>query len=97
MEVAKKYFAIIMDAFSPTPPDWTETATHGLKFCCPSCKSSPAKAQRVWLNRRAPTLDENHQRKWQEFYQCECNKVWWAWSNDRPPSDLIKGEDPSVS
>jgi hypothetical protein len=24
-----------------------------------------------------------HTRKWQEFYMCECNQVWWGWSSDR--------------
>lgn len=75
-----------MDAFSPTPPDWTASATHALTFCCPSCNDAAGDAQRVWINRRAPVYTHNHKRKWQEFYQCECGKVWWAWSSDRPPN-----------
>ena len=81
-----------MDAFNPTPPQWTKTATHALEFRCPHCHTSVMEAQRVWINRRAPVMDENYQRKWQEFYQCQCGKVWWAWSSDRPPSDLVKEE-----
>jgi hypothetical protein len=42
----------------------------------------------VWINRRSPVYTENHQRKWQEFYQCGCQSAWWAWSNDRPPSEF---------
>ena len=85
-----------MDAFSPNPPKWTNTATHAMEFCCPSCRNSAASAQRVWLNRRAPVLGENRQRKWQEFYQCECSKVWWAWSSDRPQTDVAKQEKPPL-
>jgi hypothetical protein len=77
-----------MDAFSPTPPDWTQTATHAFDFCCPRCHASAAKAQRVWINRRAPVIGEDYRRKWQEFYLCECEQVWWAWSSDRPSSEL---------
>lgn len=77
-----------MDAFSPYPPDWTKTAVHAIGFCCPRCNQGPASAQKVWLNRRAPVMAEDYRRKWQEFYQCECDGVWWAWSSDRPPSPL---------
>ncbi len=49
-------------------------------------------AQRVWINRRAPVYTPDHRRKWQEFYQCECGKAWWAWSSDRPPADFGKSE-----
>ena len=82
-----------MDAFSPTPPAWTNTATHALEFCCPSCRAPVTAAQRVWINRRAPVLGDNSRRKWQEFYQCQCELVWWAWSSDRPPSELTKSQD----
>ncbi len=83
-----------MDAFDPFPPPWTKTATHALKFCCPSCRSEAATAQRVWINRRAPVIRENSRRRqWQEFYQCECGEVWWAWSSDRPPSELTKRDN----
>ncbi|AFY77753.1 MAG: hypothetical protein IGR93_14990 [Hydrococcus sp. C42_A2020_068] len=77
-----------MDAFSPTPPGWTETAVHALDFSCPRCRASAIKAQRVWINRRAPVIGEDYRRKWQEFYQCKCGQVWWSWSSDRPPSEL---------
>ena len=83
-----------MDAFSITPPDWTGTATHALQFCCPRCRTPATQAVRVWINRRAPVLGENYRRKWQEFYQCECDQVWWAWSSDRPPSELTSKERP---
>ncbi|MEC4803042.1 MAG: hypothetical protein SAJ12_17185 [Jaaginema sp. PMC 1079.18] len=81
-----------MDAFQPTPPEWTKKAKHALRFCCPTCGASAYNAQRVWLNRRSPVMSEDYQRKWQEFYDCECGMAWWAWSSDRPPSDL-KRED----
>ena len=83
-----------MEAFSPTPPAWTEQAVHALNFCCPRCGASSYQAQRVWINRRAPVLSEDYRRKWQEFYQCECNQVWWAWSSDRPPSELAERDRP---
>ncbi|PSP16999.1 MAG: hypothetical protein BRC58_07690 [Cyanobacteria bacterium QS_8_64_29] len=76
-----------MDAFSPTPPAWTDRAVHALEFCCPSCQAPAARAQRAWLNRRAPVLEAGNCRKWQEFYQCECGQVWWGWSSDRPPPE----------
>ena len=76
-----------MDAFALVPPEWTQSAAHALDFCCPSCKTEPIEAQKVWLNRRAPVSVAN-KRKYQEFYQCECGAAWWGWSDDRPPSDL---------
>ena len=77
-----------MEAFSPTPPEWTDAAVHASEFCCPACRASSREAKRVWINRRAPVYTESRGRKWQEFYQCDCDKVWWAWSSDRPPSEL---------
>ena len=77
-----------MDAFSPTPPAWTETAIRGFPFRCPRCHASASKAQKAWINRRAPVMTEDYGRRWQEFYLCECEQAWWAWSSDRPPSDL---------
>ncbi|NER27755.1 MAG: hypothetical protein F6J89_08995 [Symploca sp. SIO1C4] len=79
-----------MEAFTPFPPQWTESAIHALEFCCPSCKASSMEAKRVWINRQAPVTTQDYRRKWQEFYQCHCSTVWWAWSTDRPPSDLVK-------
>ncbi len=79
-----------MDAFSPLPPSWTEKAVHSLNFSCPGCGANPGKATSVWLNRRAPVTGDNGRRKWQEFYLCECDRAWWAWSSDRPPSNLTK-------
>lgn len=75
-----------MDAFSPYPPEWIQNATHAMSFCCPTCQNPPTKAQRAWLNRYAPVTDSLQRRRWQEFYDCECGTVWWAWSTDRPPS-----------
>ncbi len=81
-----------MEAFDPTAPDWTKAALHARPFGCPSCNGTPAAAERVWLNRRAPvTVSENvadYRRKWQEFYLCGCGQAWWAWSTDRPPSEV---------
>ena len=85
-----------MNAFDPNPPSWTEKATHALKFCCPSCGKKSDLAQYVWLNRFAPVTSEDNRRKWQEFYQCQCGTVWWAWSSDRPPSDLSKRDRPPL-
>lgn len=82
-----------MDAFNPTPPAWTKKALHAIQFCCPNCRTAPNRAQQAWINRQAPVLTENYQRKWQEFYYCECDTVWWAWSSDRPPSDLAKKQN----
>ncbi|MBF2058350.1 MAG: hypothetical protein IGQ45_14320 [Cyanobacterium sp. T60_A2020_053] len=73
-----------MEAFNRIAPDWTKTATHALEFYCPCCSAPPRKAQRVWFNRYAPVIMENYQKKWQEFYLCECDEVWWAWSSQRP-------------
>lgn len=81
-----------MDAFSPVPPEWTTSATHAVGFCCPNCRASSREAELVWINRRSPVMTEEYQRIWQEFYQCQCRKVWWAWSNERPPSGLVKRE-----
>lgn len=77
-----------MEAFSPTPPPWTETAIHALTFACPRCHAPAHEARRVWINRRAPVLTDNYLRKWQEFYLCECEQAWWAWSSDRPAANL---------
>lgn len=82
-----------MEAFSPIPPAWTEKAIHALQFCCPQCKAAASKSKQVWLNRRSPVISEDYSRKWQEFYLCECEQAWWAWSSDRPPSDLSKRLD----
>lgn len=73
-----------MDAFSFTPPSWTKTASRGLQFCCPRCHASPQEATKVWLNRSSPVIREDGNRQWQEFYECECGQVWWAWNSDRP-------------
>lgn len=81
-----------MDAFDLTPPQWTERAIHAVPFGCPNCKANAAEAKAVWLNRRAPVTVENYQRKWQEFYWCECDTAWWAWSSDR--SAPRQGRDP---
>ena len=75
-----------MDAFSINPPEWTAKAVHAVSFCCPTCQAKAAEAQQVWLNRRSPVTDYDLRRKWQEFYLCECQTSWWAWSTDRPPS-----------
>lgn len=77
-----------MDAFSPTPPAWTKTAVHALQFCCPRCRATADTAKKVWMNRGSPVISEDYRPKWQEFYQCECGQAWWAWSTDRPPSEL---------
>ncbi|NEQ32524.1 MAG: hypothetical protein F6K04_16225 [Leptolyngbya sp. SIO4C5] len=79
-----------MDVFSPTPPDWTQSATHAYRFYCPSCDQPSSSAQNVWINRRSPVYTEGHRRKWQEFYRCDCGTAWWAWSSDRPPADAYK-------
>lgn len=79
---------LTMEAFAPIPPEWTEKAVHAHHFSCPRCNSSPLEAKRVWINRRSPVYTEDHRRKWQEFYYCQCDHVWWAWSTDRPPSEL---------
>ena len=79
-----------MEAFAPTPPDWTEPAIHAQSFCCPSCRAASIEATQVWINRRSPVYNPEHRRKWQEFYKCKCETAWWAWSTDRPPTDLKK-------
>ncbi len=81
-----------MDAFSLFPPDWIKNAVHAQPFGCPVCEKGSREAQQVWLNRRAPVFTEARKRKYQEFYQCECNTVWWGWSSDRPPLDLGKSD-----
>ncbi len=81
-----------MDAFSLFPPDWIKTAVHAQPFGCPVCEKGSREAQRVWLNRRAPVFTDARKRKYQEFYQCECNTVWWAWSSDRPPLEQGKAD-----
>jgi len=85
-----------MDAFDPIPPQWTNTAIHAHKFCCPKCHSTSREAEQVWLNRRSPVTTEDYRRKWQEFYRCHCTCVWWAWSNERPPADLSDGDSNST-
>ncbi|MBD2386298.1 hypothetical protein [Cylindrospermum sp. FACHB-282] len=82
-----------MDAFAPNPPEWTNKAIHAYQFYCPSCHSSSRESVAVWLNRRSPVITENHRRKWQEFYHCHCGYVWWAWSCDRPPTNLSNQPD----
>lgn len=72
-----------MDIFDPNPPEWTYPAIHAHRFCCPTCQASNVEAGQVWLNRRAPVFTDGYQKKWQEFYQCQCGCVWWAWSSDR--------------
>ncbi|HAZ45903.1 MAG TPA: hypothetical protein DCZ55_15950 [Cyanobacteria bacterium UBA11371] len=85
-----------MDAFAPIPPDWTDKAIHAHEFHCPSCRASCMEAQRVWINRRSPVYTEDYRKKWQEFYECKCRTVWWAWSNERPPSEFTKNDlDPN--
>ncbi len=82
-----------MDAFATTPPEWTNKAIHAYEFCCPNCNSSSREAVEVWINRRSPVMTEDHRRKWQEFYNCHCSFAWWAWSSDRPPTDLTNQRD----
>jgi hypothetical protein len=77
-----------MEAFSPTPPNWTQLATHAQEFCCPSCRDSSTAATAAWINRRSPVMLENRRRKWQEFYQCQCGTAWWGWSDDRAPNEF---------
>jgi hypothetical protein len=81
-----------MEAFSPTPPAWTELATHAQGFCCPNCGSGSTAATAAWINRRSPILLENRKRKWQEFYNCACGTAWWGWSDDRTPNEFAVGE-----
>jgi len=77
-----------MDAFSPDSPQWVDSSVHAHSFRCPNCQAGSRAADRVWLNRRSPVLTHDHRRKWQEFYHCNCGTAWWAWSDERPPSDL---------
>jgi hypothetical protein len=77
-----------MEVFSPTPPNWIETATHAQGFCCPNCNASSIEATHAWIDRRSPVFVENRRRKWQEFYHCHCGKAWWAWSDDRLPNEF---------
>ncbi len=86
-----------MEAFEPIPPEWISTAVHAQAFCCPACGGSPLQAEKVWVNRRSPVFTEDYRKKWQEFYQCQCGRVWWAWSSDRPPSPLSSRDDPSLT
>jgi hypothetical protein len=88
--------ASTMEAFSATPPNWAQAAVHAYEFCCPTCKASSLEAQQVWINRRSPVFTEDHRRKWQEFYYCQCGHAWWAWSSDRPPTSLNKPEPPEL-
>jgi hypothetical protein len=88
----------MIDAFDPVSPQWTASAIHAMEFCCPKCKATCMEAQKVWINRRSPVYTENSGRKWQEFYECQCGSVWWAWSRDRPPSELAQQDrDPLES
>jgi hypothetical protein len=82
-----------MNAFEPIPPDWTHSAIHAINFRCPTCQGNCVEAEQVWINRRSPVYTELHQRKWQEFYQCGCGGVWWAWSTDRPLSNFARRDD----
>ncbi|MBD1869673.1 hypothetical protein H6F93_13600 [Leptolyngbya sp. FACHB-671] len=77
-----------MDAFAPIPPDWTNSAVHVHEFSCPTCRTACVEAEKVWINRRSPVFTEEHRKRWQEFYLCTCGVSWWAWSSDRPPTDL---------
>ncbi|GAB4381011.1 MAG: hypothetical protein Kow00121_38480 [Elainellaceae cyanobacterium] len=85
-----------MEAFALTPPDWTQAATHASEFGCPTCRASALEANHVWINRRSPVFTEEHRRKWQEFYRCQCGTTWWAWSTDRPPSNLKSSDTPDA-
>ncbi|MDJ1182273.1 hypothetical protein [Roseofilum casamattae] len=84
-----------MEAFNPEPPEWTEAATHAFGFRCPRCAATSREAERVWLNRRSPVYTEGRRRKWQEFYLCHCGQAWWAWSDERPPSEFADDSRPS--
>jgi hypothetical protein len=85
-----------MDAFSPTPPEWTNTAVHAMAHDCPTCRATALEAQKVWLNRRSPVYGHDRKRKWQEFYHCGCGTAWWAWSSDRPPNEFADRQPPVV-
>ncbi|MCW6049253.1 hypothetical protein QUB60_13085 [Microcoleus sp. A2-C5] len=84
-----------MEAFAPHSPEWTAAAVHATEFCCPKCAASCTDAHEVWINRRSPVYTESNRRKWQEFYRCRCGAVWWAWSSDRPPSELVRSDESS--
>lgn len=79
-----------MEAFSSKPPAWVEFAKHASGFCCPACRASSQAATQVWINRRSPVYTEDRRRQWQEFYHCDCGQAWWAWSTERPPSELAQ-------
>jgi hypothetical protein len=80
--------------FNPLPPDWVKSATHAYQFCCPKCQVGAAGAKEVWINRGAPVFTELRQRKWQEFYLCNCGCAWWGWSSDRPLTELSRRNPP---
>jgi hypothetical protein len=79
---------IQMDAFDPNPPEWTNQAVHAHQFHCPQCHATSREAVGVWINRRSPVTSANRGRYLQEFYHCHCDYAWWAWSKDRPPTNL---------
>ncbi|MBE9032156.1 hypothetical protein IQ266_20670 [filamentous cyanobacterium LEGE 11480] len=81
-----------MNPFDRTPPEWTKKAVHALEFFCPTCRQSSLAAEQVWMNRRSPVYGHDRQRKWQEFYHCQCGCDWWAWSSDRPPNEFADRE-----
>ncbi|MCY7390421.1 MAG: hypothetical protein LH647_02640 [Leptolyngbyaceae cyanobacterium CAN_BIN12] len=81
-----------MEAFELISPEWTQSAVHAATFQCPKCSASSKAAKQVWINRRSPVFTADHRRKWQEFYRCSCETVWWGWSSDRPPSELANQE-----
>lgn len=83
-----------MNPFAPTPPEWTSQAVHALAFQCPTCRKAATESQQVWLNRRSPVYGNDHRKKWQEFYQCDCGTAWWAWSSDRPPNEYADRDNP---
>jgi hypothetical protein len=37
-------------------------------------------------------MGEDSRRKWQEFYHCQCDRVWWGWSSDRPSENKNNSE-----
>jgi hypothetical protein len=90
LKILRTPLSLYMEAFSPTPPNWTELATHAPEFCCPSCHAGSAESTAAWINRRSPVMAENRRRKWQEFYQCNCGKAWWGWSDERTPNEFAE-------
>jgi hypothetical protein len=86
---------MFMEAFDPVPPQWAESAAHANSFRCPTCNNGPDQSTAVWINRRSPVYTENHRKKWQEFYHCECGCPWWAWSSERPQTEF-SGREPVV-